>query len=87
MLFLPVKVSDGLGEFMELALNRSLHDAAVCLFEHLTISDHVTSRTNIDDETAILSIPIAKRQKLSTTVTSEAKRIELRKGHFYVNNQ
>lgn len=88
MLFLPVKVSDVLGEFMELALNRSLHDAAVFLFEHLTTVDHhVTSQTNIDDETVILSMPVAKRQKLCTMVTSETKQIELRKGHFYVNNQ
>ena len=83
--YLPVKVSDALGEFMELALNRSLHDAAVFLFEHLSISDHhITGQTNFSHEPAVLSSPTAKRQKLSTAVTEW---IELRKGHFYINNQ
>ena len=85
MSYLPVKVSDALGEFMELALNRSLHDAAVFLFKHLSISDHhIAGRTNFSDETAVLSTPTAKRQKLSTVV---AEWIELRKGHFCINKQ
>jgi len=70
---------------METTLNKSLHDAAELLFKCLNSTSHcVTEETNISDDTTAPSAPVAKRQKLSTTVTSEVKKISLRKGHFYV---
>lgn len=70
---------------METALNKPLHNVAVFLFEHLNCHHMTTKETNIHD--TILTVPVAKKQKLSTTVMSETKQIELRKGHFYVNNK
>lgn len=71
---------------MEIALNKSLHNAAVFMFEHLQHSKCcMTEQTNIDDGIMMLPAPVAKKQKLSTAVASEIKQIELCKGHFYVN--
>ena len=73
---------------METALNKSLRDVAAFMFEHLTISDHcMIEQTDVNDDIMALSVPVAKRQKISTIVTSLTKHIELRKGHFYVNNK
>lgn len=80
--------SDTLGGFMETALNKSLRDVAAFMLEHLTISDHcMIEQTDVDDDIVALSAPVAKRQKISITVTSLTKHIGLRKGHFYVNNK
>ena len=70
---------------METALNKSLHNVAVFLFEQLNCHHITTEETNIDD--TILAVPVAKKQKLSTDVMSGTRQIELRKGHFYVNNK
>ena len=72
---------------METALNKSLHDVAVFLFEHLSCHHMTTEEANVDNDIMASTVPVAKRHKLSTTVISEAKQIELRKGHFYVNNK
>ena len=72
---------------METALNKSLHDAAVFLFEHLNCHHMISNdETSVDDD-IVSCVPVAKKQKLSTTVTSSVTQIELRKGHFYVNNK
>ena len=72
---------------METALNKSLHDVAVFLFEHLSCHHMTTEETNIDDDIMVLTVPVAKKQKVSNAVTSRTKQIEFRKGHFYVNNK
>ena len=70
---------------METALNKSLHDVTVFLFEHLNCHHITTEETNNDD--TVLTVLVAKKQKLSNDVMSGTKQIELRKGHFYVNNK
>ena len=72
---------------METALNKSLHDAAVFLFQHLTCHLTTTEEINVDDDIVTVAVPVAKKQKLSIMVTTETKQLQLRKGHFYVNNK
>ena len=72
---------------MEMALNKSLHDAAVFLFKHLTCHLTTTEETNFDDDIVTMAVPVAKKQKLSHMITTGTQLLQLRKGHFYVNSK
>ena len=70
---------------METALNKSLHDATLFLFDYLN-DHHMTEEKSVGDDTTSPAT-VAKRQKLSNIIALETKQIALRKGHFYVNNK
>ena len=69
---------------MEAALNKSLHDAAKCLFEYT--NKRKNKKTEPHQYNVVDDDPASKRQKFSVN-ESQRKQISLRRGHCYVNSR
>ena len=69
---------------MEAAFNKSLHDAAKCLFEYT--DKHKNKKTYLHQHDVVDDDPASKRQKFSVNKL-QRKQISLRRGHCYVNSR